>query len=324
MLLAVATLAVLYVGLHVGSFSTDFRTLWQIVQHYDSTDSAQLAIIELRLPRMLMALLSGGTLALSGYLLQILINNPLTDSYTLGASSGASLGINIAYLGAIPMSFAGLYLPILAAFVGALGVTLLVVAIARNHQSVSQLLLAGITISALANSFISLISYLSDSDGKIRNIIYWTMGSFENARWSYLPSLAIALAVSIVLFIIYQKHLFVLMLGQSRAGHLGLSVRQLRRIILISATLLTALAVAFSGTIGFVGLIIPHFIRSLLGANGKYNALWVAWTGGLFLMACDVISRMLYPPAGLPIGIITSFVGIPFFVYLLLKRKSSF
>jgi iron complex transport system permease protein len=324
-LLTLATVALLYVGIHVGTFHTNFATLVQIFQHYDVESAEQLAIVELRLPRMLMALLAGGSLALSGYLLQVLINNPLTDAYTLGTASGASLGINIAYLGIVPLAFSGIYVPVLAAFLGALTVTALVITIAlRSGGSVAQLLLAGVAISALANACISMLSYMSDSDGKMRNIIFWTLGSFENARWEYIPWVAIALLSSILLFVVLQKHLFVLMLGVNRAQHLGLKVGVLRWAILLVATFLTAITVAFSGTIGFVGLIVPHVIRSWAGANGKYNALWVAWVGGLLLLACDVLSRVIYPPAGLPIGIITSFAGIPFFVYLLLQKKYSF
>ncbi|MDX5437798.1 MAG: iron ABC transporter permease, partial [Pontibacter sp.] len=171
---------------------------------------------------------------------------------------------------------------------------------------------------------VGLLTFLSDSEGKLRSVIFWSMGSFERASWEMVPYPTLALLAALLLFAFYQKQLNILLLGEDRAQALGIRVAQTRWVILATVSVVTGFAVATSGPIGFVGLIIPHVTRGLLGTTGKGNLLLCAFIGGLFMLLCDLLSRIIYPPAGLPIGIITSFFGVPFFVYLLFKKNYNF
>lgn len=313
-------------GLRVGSFASDYAQVVEALFQYDPTNRLHFAIVYLRLPRLVLAMVVGGSLAFAGYLMQAMVNNALADPYLLGTASGASLGATITFFLFTDLTFAGLYLPPLFALVGALGVTLVVVILGyRKGQLVpSQLLLAGIAISSLASAMVALFTFLSDSEGKLRAVVFWMMGGFDKASWTYLPYPALALAGALLLFSFLQKHLHILLLGSERAHTLGVNVVQVRWLILLVVSLVTGFAVALSGPVGFVGLIIPHVTRSLLGITGRNNLLFCALTGGLFMVGCDLLSRLLYPPAGLPIGIITSFFGVPFFVYLLGRKNYRF
>ncbi len=326
LILLLLTVTVLLAGLFVGSFQTDFRTLQGAVFSYNPDDPAHFAIIHLRLPRLLLAFIVGGGLAFSGYLIQAMVNNPLADPYILGTASGAALGANIAFFGWLPAVALGFYLPPLFAFAGALGVTLAVVAMAwrKGYIVPTQLLLGGVAVSSLITATNGLLAFLSDTEGKLKTIIFWILGSFERAQWSDIPVPLSALVLSSLLFLFLHKQLALLLLGESRARHLGLNVSRLRWLVLITASLVTGVAVATSGAIGFVGLMMPHLIRGLLGTGGRWNTLLTAWAGGVFIVACDLLARLIYPPAGLPIGILTSFIGVPFFLYLLIRRDYRF
>jgi iron complex transport system permease protein len=324
--LLLLTVALLLAGLFVGSFQTDFGTLQGAIFSYDPEDPAHFAIIHLRLPRLLLAFVVGGGLAFSGYLIQAMVNNPLADPYILGTASGAALGANIAFFGWLPTVALGFYLPPVFAFAGALGVTLAVVAMAyrKGYIVPTQLLLGGVAVSSLITATNGLLAFLSDTEGKLKTIVFWILGSFERAQWSDIPVPLFALGLSSLLFLFMHKQLALLLLGESRARHLGLNVSRLRWLVLITASLVTGVAVATSGAIGFVGLMMPHLIRGLLGAGGRWNTLLTAWAGGVFIVACDLMARLIYPPAGLPIGILTSFIGVPFFLYLLIRRDYRF
>jgi iron complex transport system permease protein len=315
-----------YAGLYIGSFETDFNTLAEVLTNYDSDDKLHYAVVHLRIPRLILAFVTGASLAFSGYLMQAMINNPLADPYILGTASGAALGANFAFFGIIPVMVAGIYMPPLLAFVGAIVVTLVVMVVASQKGTVipSQLLLGGIAISSLIASIISLMTFLSDTEGKLRNIVFWLLGSFERAQWNMLPLPITALLIAVPLFIFMSKQINILLLGEGRAYNLGLNVASLRLTVLLSSALLTALVVAASGPIGFVGLLVPHLIRALFGVNYRLNILYTSWIGGLFMLSCDLLARVIYPPAGIPVGIITSFLGIPFFVYLLSKKNYRF
>jgi iron complex transport system permease protein len=319
-------LVVLVLGLQVGSFESDLATLAEAFLNYNPDNTTHYAIAHLRLPRLLLALVVGASLALAGYLMQAMVNNGLADPYLLGTASGASLGAIVVFFGFVPITVAGLYMPPVFALLGAFAVTLVVVALGyRKRQLIpSQLLLAGIAISSLGTAMVGLLTFLSDSDSKLRTVIFWSMGSFERAGWALLPYPAMALLAALLLFVYYQKHLNILLLGEERAQALGVQVARTRWVILGTVSVVTGFAVATSGPVGFVGLIIPHVTRGLMGTTGRFNLLFCAFVGGLFMLLCDLLSRLLYPPVGLPIGIITSFFGVPFFVYLLLRKNYNF
>lgn len=320
------TMGVTMAGLQLGSFSTDFATVWEALFNYNPENPAHFAIVQLRFPRLLLAICVGASLAFSGYLMQAMVNNALADPYILGTASGASFGASFCFFALSNLTFFGIYLPPFAALLGSFAVTLVVVALgSRSGQLIpSQMLLAGIALTSLMGAFTSLITFLSDSEGKLKSVIFWAMGGFEKASWEFLPYPAVALGLALVVFVFMQKRLNVLLLGPDRARMLGVNVAQTRWIILLTVSVVTGFAVALSGPVGFVGLIIPHVTRSLLGITGKWNLIFCALTGGLFMLICDLLSRVAFPPAGLPVGVITSFFGVPFFVYLLLKKNYKF
>ena len=291
-------LTLVALGLRVGSYTTSYSFILNTLRHYDPTDPAQLVLVQLRLPRVLLALLAGASLAVSGYLLQTLVTNPLADPYLLGTASGASLGAIASYALVPSLTVAGVYLPPVAALVGAFVATVLVVALG------------------------SLLTFVASPEGSLRSVVFWAFGSFERAGWGVLPYPAAALAISLTVLAFLQKDLNLLLLGEERAAALGLPVARRRWLLVLLAAGLTGGVVALCGPVGFVGLLIPHLTRGLLGATGRYNLLICAVLGGAFLLACDLLARLLYPPAGLPVGLVTALFGVPFFVYLL--RKKSF
>ncbi|GEO05261.1 iron ABC transporter [Adhaeribacter aerolatus] len=313
-------------GLSIGSFEADYTTIWQALVNYNPDNQEHFAIVQLRLPRLLLALLVGGSLSFSGYLMQAMVNNALADPYILGTASGASLGASMSIGGFILTTWGGLYLPPLFALLGAFLVTLLVIALGyRKGQIIpSQLLLAGIAVSSFLTALVGLFTFLSGSESALRSILFWSMGDFGRANWNLLPYPAVGLVIALILFSFMQKELNILLLGSERAETLGVPVARTRWLMLATVSVLTGFSVALAGSVGFVGLIMPHVTRGLLGLTHKLNLLLCALLGGLFLVACDILSRLIYPPAGLPIGIITSFIGVPFFVYLLLKKSYKF
>ncbi len=310
-------------GIRIGSFETDWNTVRAALLNYDPDIAEHYAIIQLRMPRILLALMAGGALALSGYLMQAMVNNPLADPYLLGTSSGASLGASLVYAGFIP---ANIVTVSLFSFSGAMSVTLIAIIVAYEKRRIdpTRLLLAGVALSALMVSATSLVAFMSSDDSRLKNIIFWTLGGFELAGWEKIPFLAMTVLSLTILFTFYQKQLNILLLGEERAENIGVNTKKLRWLVLLSCSLATGAAVSVAGPIGFAGLIIPHFVRSLYGVGGRYNILFTVLWGGVFLLACDVCARVLFPPAGVPLGIITSFVGIPFFVFLLGKNRFRF
>ena len=313
-------------GLLVGSFKTTLADVQGAILNYDVTNATHFVIVQLRLPRLILALLVGGSLSFCGYLMQAMVNNPLADPYILGTASGASLGASLSISGMLATTWGAIYLPPFFALIGAFGVTVLVIALGyRKGQIIpSQLLLAGIAVSSLLTALVSLFTFLSGSESNIRSILFWSMGDFGRANWDFMLYPAVALGLALLLFRFQVKELNALLLGSERAETLGVHVVRARWLILITVAVLCGFSVALAGSVGFVGIIIPHVTRALLGITYKNNLLVCAWLGGVFMVGCDILSRFIYPPAGLPIGIITSFFGVPFFVYLLLKKQYSF
>ncbi|QHL87086.1 iron chelate uptake ABC transporter family permease subunit [Nibribacter ruber] len=327
-MLAVVLLLVFgfFLGLKVGSIETSYSLIWEALTHYNSEDSAHYSIVHLRLPRLLLAFLTGASLAFAGYLMQALVNNALADPYLMGTASGASLGASFSLFFLTEFTVMGLYLPPFFALVGSFAVTLVVVILgSRRGQLIpSQMLLVGVALSSLLTALVSLIMFLSDSESQLKSVVFWSMGGFEKADWTNLGYPATALIAGLIIFQFLQKHLSVLLLGAERAETLGVEVGKLRWVMLLAISVVTGFAVAFSGPVGFVGLMIPHVTRAVLGITNRFNLIFCALAGGLFLVLCDILSRLLYPPAGMPVGIVTSFFGVPFFVYLLRRKNYRF
>ncbi len=278
-------------------------------------------IFEIRLPRVLMAVLIGAALAICGTVFQALFRNPLADPYIIGASSGASLGASLAFIsnlawGIIPLSPIPLF-----AFLGAMLSSLLVYQFARNnsHLNNSTLLLSGIAISSFLSALTSLLMFFHRQE--VPNIMFWLMGNLSASHWQQIGVILPYFLGGFLLLLTYRSELDLLLLGNEKAHYLGLKVISVQKKLIIISSLLVAAAVSTSGTIGFVGLITPHLTRFLTGPSHKYLLPLAALSGSIFLLTADTLARTLLSPTELPVGIITALGGAPFFFYLAAKNN---
>lgn len=278
-------------------------------------------LMQLRLPRIILACLVGAALSVVGTSFQGIFKNPMADPYVLGVSSGAALGATLTMVFQIDSHIIGMSLVTVNAFLGAIITTFVVYNIARvgNKIPSSTLLLSGIAISFLLSSLISLA--MTFKRDEIEKIVMWTMGSFSSASWDQVILLIIVLIPCTLLIYVFSKDLNIMLLGEDSAQSLGVEVEKVKKYILIVSTLMIATVVSVSGIIGFVGLIIPHAVRMLFGSDHKVVIPFSAVLGSIFLIACDTIARAVVPPSEIPVGIITSICGVPFFIYLLYKSK---
>jgi iron complex transport system permease protein len=288
-----------------------------------SSSIEEVIILQVRLPRILAAAIVGIALAVSGVVLQGLLRNPMADPYVIGISSGASLGASFVIAFGIGFSFFGLLYSIpLVAFVTALGTVLLVYTISRTGQGVPMLtlLLVGIAVNSFLLAIEAIIRLLSGE--AIHAIMAWILGSLTTSNWNYLIMVLPFIIIGITVTYVFARDLNIILLGEEQAHHLGVNTERLKRIMLASVSLMTAAAVSISGIIGFIGLIIPHMARILVGPDHRILIPASALAGAIVLILCDTVARTIISPAELPVGIITSLLGCPFFVYLL-RRKSS-
>jgi iron complex transport system permease protein len=323
----VGLVVLLLVGLRLGSYDTSWGDLLSSVTHPGArveADPVAFVIWELRLPRLLLAAVAGGALALSGYLLQATVANDLADPYLVGTAAGASLGAVGCYA-LLPGGgwWAGVYVPPVAAFVGGLGATVLVLALGTRRGRIDPptLILAGVALSSFLGALTGLLTFLAaQNESALRAVVFWAFGGFERADWPTLVYPAGALVLGLLVALARRRVLPLLLLGDERAASLGVATTRERLLLLSTAALLTATTVALTGPIGFVGLLVPHAARRLVGAVHPAAPLLAALLGAGLLVACDDLARVLYPPAGLPVGLVTSLVGVPFFLSLLRKK----
>lgn len=285
----------------------------------------QSIIMDIRLPRIILALLVGSVLAILGAVMQGLFRNPLADPSLIGVSGGASVGASIVIVtagGAMLSPLAGLSMVALGAFIGGVITTLVVYRVATSilGTSVTTMLLAGIAIGAIAGAFNSLLSYFSDNQ-MLRQISVWQMGNLGEANWQKASLMA---AVSLIIFSLLPSHaksLNAFLLGESEARHLGIDVQRIKRQLIFLTALGVGVSVALAGLIGFVGLVIPHMVRLLIGPDHRALLPASALAGASLLLIADSIARVVVLPAELPTGILTALLGAPFFVMLLLKQR---
>ena len=287
----------------------------------------QQIIMSIRFPRVAMAVLVGAGLAISGAAMQGLFRNPLADPALIGISSGAALAaVAVIVFGTTFLSgytaFWGIYALPLAAFVGGLVTTFLVYQFSNfnSRTSVSTMLLAGIAINALTIAVTGLLTYLAN-DEQLRTLTFWSMGSLGGASWGELRVAAPILLLSIVLIPLRANALNALLLGESEALHLGYNLEWVKRGLIVLVALCVGVSVSFAGIIGFIGLITPHLLRLSIGPDHRFLLPFSALLGASLLLASDLLARTLVAPAELPIGIITSLVGGPFFLWLLLRQR---
>jgi iron complex transport system permease protein len=318
LLLVVLALACL-VAVRMGAVHLGFGELLAALA--GKGDPRTISIVQgLRLPRVILAALCGGALALSGVTFQALLRNPLADPFILGVSSGAATGSVAAVV--LHLDELGPWVVPIAALLGALGAVLLVFRVASvpgRRLDPRTLLLAGVIVGAFGNAAILLFLTFADVES-FRSAIFWMMGSLASATWSYVLVLAVPLAIALPLLIGSARALNLMAVGESTAAALGVQVDRVKYTGFLLAALLAAVAVAVSGVIGFVGLVVPHAVRLLWGSDHRVLIPCAALLGATFLVLADLVARTAAAPAELPIGVITAFVGVPFFILLLRRR----
>ncbi|MEL6624418.1 MAG: iron ABC transporter permease [Bacteroidota bacterium] len=299
---------------------------WQDIvdQLFDPQHPDRFILIELRLPRTMLSLLAGGVLTLSGFYMQALIKNPLADPYIMGLTAGAGFGVNIVILGIVPIATYTIWTYPTFAALGAMGTLLLVVGLGFRAllEDNSKLLIAGVAVSAIFTAATGVMIYLLANNDQLRQLIFWSFGSFGKATWDAVAVTALMLGVGLLFGQLNHRKLDVMSLGDDQALSLGLEVRKFKYGLLFWTSLIVGGTVAFTGPIGFVGMMIPHFSRSLFGGLHQPNIWLGTLLGAVYLMTCDVLSRWILSPGGLPIGIITAILGVPFFLYLLFGKNS--
>lgn len=312
-LLAVLSMASLAVALVAGSFTLPPGEVFAALLGADGV--ARPIVIELRLPRALAGFACGGLLALAGALMQVLLRNPLADPYVLGISGGAGVGaLSAMLLGLAGLGVAGF------SFVGALAAMLLVFGLAHGDGSWTQtrLLLTGVVVAAGCGAVVALILTVTPEQ-KIHGMLFWLMGDLSQAAEATpaLATLALALAISLP----FARELNLLARGADQALALGVAVPALRRVVYAVASLATAVAVTTAGSIGFIGLIVPHLVRLAIGNDQRLLLPAAALAGGSLLVLADTLARTIVAPIQLPVGVLTALIGVPVFLYLLSKGR---
>ena len=320
-------LAILW-SLNVGPAAVDVKTVWAVLmdlfEHNDAlTNGQRVIVLRVRIPRIAASILVGVLLANSGLLMQGVFRNPLVSPYTLGVSNGAAFGASIAIVLSAGMTSvaASNNLVSIFAFLFAAVTMYLVQAIGKMAKnSTKSLLLAGVAVSYLFSSLVSFIKYVVDVE-KLPELVFWQMGSVSDATWPQILMLLITAAAGCVVMNIFAWDLNVMATGEESAISLGVNYKRVRRIAFFFSTLMTGVAVAFAGTIGFVGMVAPHAARMLVGNDYRYTVPTASLCGALLLLVADSLSRMLVTAIALPIGVITSMIGVPFFIWLIIQKR---
>lgn len=312
-----------------GALDIAYSDLFKVLSPFNKVQDSQLNIIQyvvwdIRLPRLITALIVGMGLSAAGVCTQALFKNPLADPALIGVSNGAAVGAVCVIVFAsaittyIPLAIA---LPI-AAFLAGLTATYIVVSISTSHghSDTALLLLAGIAINAIAAAIIGLLSYVAD-DNQLRDLTFWSMGSVAKAQWLELFVAGPLIIISCLLLCRYRTALNSLLLGENVAAHMGHDVKKIKRLIIILSTIIVATSVSIAGVIFFVGLVVPHLIRLSCGPDHKHLLPLSMLLGSTIVLLADTFARTLIAPAELPIGLLMSLIGGPFFIVLLLQQR---
>ncbi|WP_203249143.1 FecCD family ABC transporter permease [Sporosarcina beigongshangi] len=283
----------------------------------------ELIIWNIRLPRVLLALCVGASLSLAGAAFQGLLRNPLADPYTIGVSSGAALGaVFVLFFQFTIIGLGSFTLPVVAIISGF--VTLMIVfglvRLSSRSLAIETIVLAGIIVGSFIGAITSLLISLGDQDS-MTQIMYWLYGSVGMRGWSHVQLVVPFMIIGTIILLMHYRELNALALGEEAADHIGVNVKRGKIMILIGASLLTGAAVAVSGSIGFVGLVIPHLVRLLTGPNHRHLLPLSMLFGGSFLILADLLARIIIAPKELPIGVITALIGAPVFAFLLIRER---
>jgi iron complex transport system permease protein len=335
LVLAGLLVAVLFVASAFGAVSINLADIGRMVLDRltwadipDTWRAAEETILfQIRLPRVIGGALIGAALATAGVLFQGLLRNPMADPYIIGTSAGAALGATIAMALPINLAFMGFGLVPVAAFVGALGTVILVYNLARvgGRTPIVSMLLAGFVVSALLAAIISFMMAISDRlDLDIRSVYSFLMGHVSVIGWEQVAVIAPLIVAGIVIARLFAYHLNAFALGEEGAAYVGVEVERDKLLILGLGSLLTAAAVSIGGLIGFVGLVMPHAARLILGPDHRRLLPASALAGAIFVVIADLLGRVLLAPAEIPVGIITAIVGAPFFLFLLRRSRKEY
>ena len=319
-------------ALTAGSMDIPVKHVFSILNPFSNTETQanfQLIIEKIRLPRTLLALFVGATLAACGTVTQGLFRNPLADPSLIGVSAGASIGATLMIvlgtqwfnLSGINHSTIGISLVSLGAFITGLLTVIVVYRLSTNSNgtSVATMLLAGIAITALAGGFTSLLEYISDSTA-LRRISLWQMGGLDGANYIQVLLIGTILIILIILFSRHTTALNALLLGESEARHLGIAVQKTKMKLIVLVAAGVGISVSITGSIGFIGLIVPHIMRLIIGPNHRFLIPATFISGAILLLLADTLARTIISPAELPVGIVTALIGAPFFISLLRSR----
>jgi iron complex transport system permease protein len=334
-LLVTAFLALLlvFVALFSLTAGASSASAWQVLTGWAGEGDAlaardRIIIYDIRLPRVILGALVGASLAVSGAVMQGLFRNPLADPGLVGVSAGAGLGaITIIVLGSTAalapfVALLGIFALPFAAFLGGLSTTLLLykVATRRGQTSVATMLLAGIALGAMAGAFSGVMVYLAD-DQQLRDLTFWGLGSLAGATWTKILAAGPIIVAVLLVAPFLARALNAMALGEATAHHLGIEVQRSKTVAIVSVAAATGASVAVSGGIGFVGIVVPHLLRLLIGPDHRYLLPASALLGASLLLLADTVARTIVVPAELPIGIVTAAVGAPFFLWILLRRR---
>lgn len=323
--IAIAGTVALFIGsfiacISVGNYVVPFGEIFPAI--FGKGDHAVVSMIKnVRLPRVAAAALVGAALSIAGLAMQSLFKNPMASPSVLGISSGAAFGASVAISFGIGSTILGGYNVSAMAFIMCFATMGLVYLIARSKYGISTvtLLLAGVAVGAFFNGLVSLMQYIA-SDDTLGAIVYWTMGSFNKVTWSSFGRASISILIGVVSLILIYRELNLISAGEEQAANLGVNVKRIRLVCILGTSFCVAGSVAIAGTIGFVGLIVPHIFRMIVGPNHKLLIPMCIFGGAAFLMIMDTIAKAAFV-SSFPVGIFTSLLGAPFFIYVLKKRK---
>ncbi|OXS76905.1 ABC transporter permease [Lysinibacillus sp. KCTC 33748] len=308
----------IWCGVAIGSVHIPLEVLWNKA----ADETAANILWKIRLPRVMLAGLVGASLAIAGAAFQGLLKNPLADPYTLGVSSGASVGAVMTIFFSVSIPVIGHFTLPTFSMIGAILTMVAVMGFARivdRSLKMETLILTGVIFSSFLGSLISLMIALSGEE--LRQVIGWLLGSVSMRGWPYVQMIIPFVIIGSIMLWTQRRELNVLLYGEERAKHLGVNVKRSKYIILVGGSMLTGAAVAVSGTIGFVGLVVPHMTRMVWGSDHRHLLPLSFLNGATLLIICDLIARTIIMPRELPIGVITAFIGAPVFSYIFYKQR---
>ena len=322
-LLGILVTAMMALNIGIGSVSISPAEIWQIITGPHSETTMSLIVHKIRIPRAIAAVLGGACLAASGLLLQVYFRNPIVGPFILGISSGATLMVSFVMLTTLTVGMTVLspFMTTVAAFAGAYGVMLIVLAIARKIKSGVTLLIVGLMMGYLCGAVTAILLALAEKE-KIKGFVLWQLGSFSGFRWAEIHVLLVCGGLVLMLIYCLSKPLNAFLLGEEYAASMGVNIRRLRILILLCACALAGMVTAFAGPVAFIGLAVPHMVRLSFGASDNRILIpGVCLTGALVTSLCDLIARMFLSPVELPLSAITAFFGAPIVLGLLIKRR---